>query len=303
MRPATRDLAADTFEAPTALSPSLGATVGYMLYRSFLQIQQVYVEALRGKAHPRDFTIVARLLAAGPCSQQELGECLAVNRSMMVHVIDELEQAGLVVRDRNASDRRAYLLRATSRAESELAAAAPTLLEADAHATRRLREAERRRLRKLLTALLGDELPAVVAPVSQMTGYLIARAYFARHNQADQLIAPLGLDIREYATLTTIEDLAPCSQQQVATMLGVSSPVVVELIDALEPRGLVVRERNPSDRRSYALRLTDDGAKLRQRARDTLAGSEAEVGERIGSAERSELCSLLRQLVGAEPTI
>jgi DNA-binding MarR family transcriptional regulator len=287
-------------EALTALPPSLGATVGYVLHRAFLQVQQGYVAALTPR-HPRDLTIIARLLAAGPCSQQELGECLTVNRSAMVHVIDELEREGLVSRQRNASDRRSYALTATSAGVALLEALTPALLGADREATRRLANEDRARLQELLARLLGSELAAVAAPVDETTGYLVARAHFQLHKRADETCEPFGLEVREYGTLATIDDLAPCSQQQVATMLGVSGPVVVELIDALEPRGLVVRERNPSDRRSYALRLGESGAALRDRAAAALNAREDETRRRVGVGEYGELCQLLRRLVGAEP--
>jgi DNA-binding MarR family transcriptional regulator len=285
-------------DSATALSPSLGRSVGYVLYRAFLQTQATYLAALEGELHPRELTLMARLLASGGCSQQELADCMSVNRSMMVHVIDDLERGGFVVRERNAKDRRSYSLRATGRAAERLAAAAPALAQADAVVTRRLRADQRRRVRELLTEMLGADLPIVVAPVSETVGYLVARAHLRLHARADEVLAPLGLDIREYAALQTIEDLAPCSQQQVATMLGVSGPVVVEMIDALEPRRLVVRERNAADRRSYALRLTADGSELRQRARAELGVVEQELAERLG-APTSELVELLRAMVGA----
>jgi len=214
---------------------------------------------------------------------------------VMVHVIDELEQAGYVVRERNASDRRAYLLRATPAGEELLRSAGPTLLAADANAARRLSADQQPRLRALLEKLLGPDLPEVAAPVSQTLGYLIARAHFKLHASANERLVPLGLDIREYGALQTIADLGPCAQQQVATLLGVSGPVVVELIDALEPRGLVVRERNPDDRRSYALRLTADGEQLRHAARATLN----ETDHPLDAAERDRLSELLRVMLGA----
>lgn len=285
--------------AGTALSPSLGRSVGYVLYRAFLQMQAIYLDAFDGEVHPRELTLMARLLASGGSSQQELADCMSVHRSMMVHVIDQLEQAGFVTRERSTTDRRSYNLKATDRAVERLAWAAPLMHEAEAKTMRRLNMDQRARLRELLVKLVGPALPAVAPPVSGTTAYVVARAHFALHARANEILAPIGLDIREFATLQTIEDLAPCSQQHVATMLGVSGPVVVELIDALEPRGLVVRERNPLDRRSYALRLTSAGRALRKQARSALSSTEDTIGERLDEGESNELSDLLRLLVGA----
>jgi DNA-binding MarR family transcriptional regulator len=300
--PATRARPTAAAEAQTALSPSLGRSLGYVLHRAFLYMQGTYLDAFRGELHPRELTLIARLLASGGSSQQELADCMSVNRSVMVHHIDDLQRAGLVARDRDASDRRRYCLRATDRAVELLAWAAPTLRAADEQTTRRLSAGQRRQLAALLTLLLGDALPAVVAPVSEMTGYLIARAHFMTRSAAEELCAPLGLDVREFGTLQAINDFEPCSQQHVATMLGVSGPVVVELIDALEPRGLVVRERNPADRRSYALRQTPAGARLRKSAWSALGALEAQLDARLGN-RAPELCELLRATIGAARAI
>src|SRR5260370_14464523 len=49
---------------------------------------------------------VLNFLAASPTSQHELGEQLAIDRTTVVELIDQLEKLGVVVRHRNPSDRR-----------------------------------------------------------------------------------------------------------------------------------------------------------------------------------------------------
>lgn len=56
---------------------------------------------------------VLNLLAKGPISQQELGEQLGIDRTTIVELIDELERQGVVLRRRNAADRRSYALSLT----------------------------------------------------------------------------------------------------------------------------------------------------------------------------------------------
>ncbi len=58
---------------------------------------------------------VLNLLGNGPISQQELGEQLGIDRTTIVELIDQLERQGLVVRRRNAADRRSYALVLTPR--------------------------------------------------------------------------------------------------------------------------------------------------------------------------------------------
>ncbi len=71
---------------------------------------------------------------------------------------------------------------------------------------------------------------------------------------------------------------------------------MVFLVDELEQRGLVERRRNPADRRSYALYLTDQGrAKLRE-AQQASARHAGQVGASLTAAERRQLTDLLRRL-------
>lgn len=99
--------------------------------------------------------LVLKMLAAeGPASQQALSEELRIDRSVMVGLVDDLERAGNVRRERNPDDRRAYAVTITERGSRTLAAAeasVPAFLDTTFAA---LTEEERGQL----TALLGKLL-------------------------------------------------------------------------------------------------------------------------------------------------
>jgi DNA-binding MarR family transcriptional regulator len=285
----------------TELAPSLANNVGYLLHRAFQHVQAVHAERGDSAAQPRELALVARLLATGPQAQHELARVLSVNRSVMVHVLDELERSGFVVRTRNPADRRSHLISATPAGAAALERAAPSMLAADRKVTERLSDPERARLYVLLGELLGDSLPEVSAPIAQTVTYRIARAHFRLAAQANRALEPLSLDAREYGLLTSVRDLGPCSQQEIANRLDVSGPVIVELVDALEARELIVRDRNPTDRRSYALRLSQAGEQLLARAGAAVEGFLGEIAGPLGAAGTRELAGLLRALIGAQP--
>ena len=62
----------------------------------------------------REFGVLTLVDAEGPASQQRLAGRIGVDRTTMVALIDALEEKRLVRRRRDPSDRRAYLLEATS---------------------------------------------------------------------------------------------------------------------------------------------------------------------------------------------
>src|SRR5438876_560279 len=92
----------------------------------------------------------------------------------------------------------------------------------------------------------------------------------AERLHVDRTIVAQLIEPRHLSSLLAIAEMSP-SQQDLARQLGVSGPVVVELIDELEGKALVERGRNPHDRRSYALVLTAEGRDVISRARAALA--------------------------------
>jgi DNA-binding MarR family transcriptional regulator len=77
--------------------------------------------------HPRHFGMLSQLVANEGQSQQALAGALAIHRSAVVALVDDLERRGLAERRRDPVDRRAYTLYLTPAgrellAELELAA-------------------------------------------------------------------------------------------------------------------------------------------------------------------------------------
>ena len=60
------------------------------------------------------------------------------------------------------------------------------------------------------------------------------------------------------------------NQRELAAHLGVVPSRLVVLLDELETKGLVARERSPQDRRSQQLQLTRKGTRLLERSNKSL---------------------------------
>jgi DNA-binding MarR family transcriptional regulator len=92
----------------------------------------------------------------GSLSQQAIGERLRIDRTTMVSLIDDLERAGYVKRERNTDDRRAYVITLTAAGRRAQARAEEAV---DAHALQffgQLSEVERQELHRLLTRLIEE---------------------------------------------------------------------------------------------------------------------------------------------------
>src|SRR3954469_8540087 len=117
------------------------------------------------------------------------------------------------------------------------------------------------------------------------------------HERADAELESLGIQIRHFGALNALAGGVP-SQRELADRLGVSTPVVVEMVDALEAKGLVERRRDPSDRRSNALVVTAAGREALATARKRRSVANEELTAPIGKAGDRELRSLLKRLLG-----
>ncbi len=126
--------------------------------------------------------------------------------------------------------------------------------------------------------------------------YLLVQLGFHVAGGFRERLAPLGLEPRHFGMLTRLAANEGRSQQAIGELMGLNATRMVFLVDELEERGLVERRRNPDDRRSHALYLTEAGrAKLRE-AQVAGAGHERQIGGSLTGEERRQLAALLRRL-------
>src|SRR4051794_30349069 len=107
-------------------------------------------------------------------------------------------------------------------------------------------------------------MPAAAPPRSQLDAFIDAFDDFARAAKRARHRQSAGdgdLTIAQYGLLAPLLDAAEApGVRELAEAAGVSSPTATRMLDGLERRGLVVRERSERDRRAVHLSLTPAGA-------------------------------------------
>jgi DNA-binding MarR family transcriptional regulator len=283
-------------QAPAAIEPSLAGYTGFLLVRAFIRAQACGVAAMPAGRHPRDLAILTALVAGGPVSQARLSELLKINRTIMVKVVDGLEEAGLVRRARDPADRRRYALVPTTDGEAALAGMQRAAAGGEAALAAALTSAEHRRLNELLSRLVPD-LPGVLPEsITNRTGFLIAHAHYRLRDRGGQALRSLGIEPRHFGALTALAAAEPCSQQRLANRMGVSGPAVVPTLDELDQATLILRDRNPLDRREHILRLTDQGRTHLAQARSALDQIQTEIANLLTEPGAAALNALLSKV-------
>ncbi|UXX96477.1 MarR family transcriptional regulator [Streptomyces sp. AD2-2] len=93
--------------------------------------------------------------------------------------------------------------------------------------------------------------------------YAASRAVTARYRP---LLDALGLTYPQYLVMLVLWEQDSISVRDLGTALQLESSTLSPLLKRLEASGLLRRERRRDDERSVAIRLTDTGARLRERA-------------------------------------
>ena len=86
------------------------------------------------------------------------------------------------------------------------------------------------------------------------------------------------------------------SQRRLGEMLGVFPSRMVALVDDLEKRGFVERRDDPTDRRSYALHLTEQGTRALKDIGKLAREHDEEICAGLNPTEREQLMALLSRL-------
>jgi DNA-binding MarR family transcriptional regulator len=268
---------------------------GYTGYLARLAAQRaagVVQAVLPSGRTPRDLAILC-VLAEGPVSQASLGNLLEVNRTVMISVIDELEAAGLVRRQRDPEDRRRYALLITEAGVAALERMREAVGGADRAFTAAVGEAGARRLMRLLALIVSELSGAVPESLAGASWFLLDHATGRLRRHRELAMRAMDLEPRCVGMLVALDSAQPCTQERLAERMGVTGPTIVPAVDELYSAGLIHRDRNPADRRAHVLRLTPGGEEYLGAALTAEDGAQRDLAASLGPAETAELNALL----------
>lgn len=128
-------------------------------------------------------------------------------------------------------------------------------------------------------------------------GYAIARAAVSTNQLFGQGVGePLGLRPVEFTLLQLIFSNPDTTQKRLCDLLRVPAPQMTLILDRLQERGWVVRERDANDRRALHLRLTPAGTRLAEKSLTALQQAEQALDHVLTGGERLLLQELLAKV-------
>jgi DNA-binding MarR family transcriptional regulator len=140
--------------------------------------------------------------------------------------------------------------------------------------------------------------PTLPPSMRNRVPFLLFRASQASLSLANQMLADIGLCARQAGILTMVTELEPMTQQALADALGIDRTTMVALLDDLEGKGYVARQRHPRDRRAFLVHPTDTGRTAKAAAVRILDEQQRRFLAPLTPAERRQLAGLLTRLHG-----
>lgn len=138
--------------------------------------------------------------------------------------------------------------------------------------------------------------PFSLGMLDEMIGFRLRRAHAAALHQLDAKLADRGVTTAMLGTMEVLANNSGVAQGVVAEALGLNRSTMVPIIEKLNDKGWIVRERTPEDRRAVLLRLTDEGRRALRQLRRLAEAQEARLREALAGVDLEDFLRGLGQL-------
>lgn len=128
-------------------------------------------------------------------------------------------------------------------------------------------------------------------------GYLLRHAVKLLEPRAEAMFADEALSFTQWLALRLVHDRVVDNSAGIARMLCHNSGAVTRLVDQLEARGLMERQRNCGDRRIVRLATTPAGVAAIESVNPRMIGMWNDLLDEFSNSEIETLLSLLGRLV------
>jgi DNA-binding MarR family transcriptional regulator len=104
-----------------------------------------------------------------------------------------------------------------------------------------------------------------------------------------------GGRLKQFLGLSYLRELGPVGQKRLGAILCLDANNTVLFLNELESAGLVIRRRDPSDRRRHIIELTATGIEVLDQVERSMAELEDELLAALSPAQRLQFRSLIDQ--------
>lgn len=105
-----------------------------------------------------------------------------------------------------------------------------------------------------------------------------------------------GLSSTDGHLITYLNKYAPAPVGELVRVFGIKQSTFTSMLDRLEKAGLIRRELNPGDRRSFLIHITDAGRAMADEADRVLLALEADIRARVSARDVEGFHAVMRAI-------
>ena len=133
-------------------------------------------------------------------------------------------------------------------------------------------------------------------PAHTPLGLHLARVSKAASRAFDAALAEAGGSLPVWLVLLSLKGGGLASQRELAGAVGVKGATLTHHLNAMESAGLVIRRRDPANRRLHLVEMTPEGDALFFRLRDAATAFDKRLRAGFSDREVTQLEALLTRL-------
>ena len=144
---------------------------------------------------------------------------------------------------------------------------------------------------------IGDFYQSETYTQAFCVGRLIRKVFNSILRQADDELAPFGLTYAQWFPLFRLTQSSSCTALGLANEIEVNPGALTRSLDRLEKNGLILRQRNPLDKRVVQITLTPLGKEIAARVPHVLSGVMNRHLSALGPQASQVLIDSLQQML------
>ena len=146
------------------------------------------------------------------------------------------------------------------------------------------------------TAALTEDKADDIGGIADIVGFHIRLAHAAVLRHFTETFSDLELTQKQVSALWLVDDHPGISQIEVGRRLRMDRATTMTIVNRLQEREFLRRERSESDGRKQALHLTDAGRDALERAKTCIGEHEAWLKSRFTPQETEKLVEMLARI-------